>query len=271
MTLTLLLDRLGFGEGPRWHDGRLWFSDFLHQHVASVGIDGDVRVELTIDDRPSGLGWLPDGRLLVVSMRRRAVLRVEPDGTAVLHADLSLLATSDCNDMVVAADGTAYVGNFGSDIVAGEPRRSATLAVVRPDGSVVAGPGDLEFPNGSVITPDGRTLIVGESLASRYSAFTIADDGLLHDRRVWAEVPGRSPDGCALDTKGAIWFADARGGDVVRVLEGGEITNSVQTPDNVYACALGGHEGRTLFVLTSGTTPQHDAPLNTGRIWTMPT
>ena len=266
--LHLLLDGLGFGEGLRWHDGRLWFSDFLRAQVASVGLDGAVRVECTLDDRPSGLGWLPDGRLLVVSMRRRAVLVRQPDGSLAEHADLSLIATSDANDMVVAADGTAYVGNFGSDLLRGEALRPARLALVRPDGTVEAAAADLMFPNGSVITADGSQLIVGESLARRYRAFPIGPGGALGAGAVWAELGDRSPDGCALDAEGAIWFANAAGKEVVRVREGGAVVEVVPTPDTAYACALGGADGRTLFVATAATMPSDDAPLGTGQIWT---
>jgi sugar lactone lactonase YvrE len=266
---TLLVEGLGFGEGLRWHDDRLWFSDFLEHRVSSLGLDGDVRVEAELDDRPSGLGWLPDGRLLVVSMQDRLVLRREPDGKLVTHADLSPVAASHANDMVVAEDGTAYVGNFGSDALAGAGRATAQLAIVRPDGTVLGGPDDLEFPNGSVITADGATLIVGESYARRYRAFPIAADGTLGPGRVWAEVAGRAPDGCTLDAEGAIWFANAIGRDVARVREGGEVTDVIALPDGCYACALGGPDGRTLFVATAGTLPTPDAPSGTGRLWSI--
>ncbi len=159
--LRLLVDGLGFGEGLRWHDVRLWFSDFLEHRVSSLGPDGTVRVEAEPDDRPSGLGWLPDGRLLIVSMHNRQVLVREGDGTLAVHADLSSVATAAANDMVVGSDGTAYVGNFGSDVLGGITATAAQLSVVRADGTVFGGPDDLECPNGSVITPDGRTLIVG--------------------------------------------------------------------------------------------------------------
>jgi sugar lactone lactonase YvrE len=263
----LVLDGLGFGEGPRWHDGRLWYSDFLRQLVASVGTTGDQRVELELDDRPSGLGWMPDGDLLVVSMRRRAVLRRSPDGRLSTHGDISAIATSDANDMVVAADGTAYVGNFGSDLLAGEPHRDADLAMVRPDESVAVAARGLRFPNGSVITPDGSTLIVGESLGRCYTAFRIGDDGALDGRRVWAELGERSPDGCTLDADGAIWFADAGRGPVVHVREGGEILEEVDVADRAYACALGGEDGRTLYVLTSSVVPRAGAEPGGGRLW----
>jgi sugar lactone lactonase YvrE len=266
--MDLFRSGVGFGEGLRWRDGRFWFSDFLHRHVASIGPDGeDFRVELELDDRPSGLGWLPDGRLLVVSMRRRLLLRRETAGNVVQHADLRSVATSDVNDMVVGPDGTAYVGNFGSDLLAGQPLIPASLAVVRPDGTVSAVPAELMFPNGSVITPDGRTLIVGESLARRYRAFPINPDGSLGESRVWAELDKRSPDGCALDAEGAIWFANASGHEVVRVLPGGEITDVLGTPETAYACALGGPDGRTLIVATSPSPPRDDVAAGAAHLW----
>lgn len=262
-----LASGLGFAEGLRWHDGRLWFSDFLQHRVSSIDLDGRACVEVALDDRPSGLGWLPDGRLLIVSMHDRVVLRRELSGQIVLHADLSTIATFHANDMVVATDGTAYVGNFGFDILGGGVRRTAQLAIVRPDGTVFGGPEDLEFPNGSVITPDGRSLIVGESSARRYRAFPLLPDGTLGQGSVWAELGDHSPDGCALDAEGAIWFADPAGGQMVRVREGGEILETFPMEDVCYACALGGPEGRTLFVATSATQPGPDAPIGTGRLW----
>jgi sugar lactone lactonase YvrE len=263
----LVLDGLGFGEGPRWHEGRLWYSDFVLREVASLDAAGERRVELALDDSPSGLGWLPDGRLLAVSMHQRQVVRREFDGSIVVHADLSKVASGDANDMVVAADGTAYVGNFGSDLMRGEKLRPAQLAVVRPDGSVAVAATDLLFPNGSVITADGTQLIVGETLGSRYRAFVIRSDGTLDDGRLWAAVEGRSPDGCTLDAAGAIWFADASRGEVVRVQENGLITDVVVTPDRAYACTLGGDDGRSLFILTCPTPPMPGLHAGTGRLW----
>jgi len=254
--LPILVHGIDFGEGPRWHDGRLWFSDF-HQHtVCSVGDDGERVVELDIDDHPSGLGWLPDGRLLVVAMESRRVLRVEPDGEVTCHADLASVAAGRCNDMVVAADGTAYVGNFG--FVLGTPLRPAALARITPDGEVFVAAEGLEFPNGSVITPDGGTLVVGETFGRRATAFTVASDGTLHDRRVWAELGDVMPDGCTLDAEGAIWFADARGTAVVRVREGGEIADRIEVGQHAFACALGGDDGRTLFVLAAASARDED-------------
>jgi sugar lactone lactonase YvrE len=247
-----VVDGIGFGEGPRWHEGRLWFSDFYQHTISSVGDDRVRRVELEYDGQPSGLGWLPDGRLLFVSMLDQSVMRVEHDGTVVEHADLEGIASGPCNDMVVGAYGNAYVGNFGFDVVGGAEPAAATLAIVWADGTVTASSAadDLQFPNGSVITDDESTLIVGETMGARFTAFSISHDRRPTDRRVWAEVPGMAPDGCTIDEEGAIWFSDAIGKQVVRVKEGGEITDRLATPDNTSACMLGGAEGRTLFVLT---------------------
>jgi sugar lactone lactonase YvrE len=271
LVLNLLVDGVDFGEGPRWHDGRLWYSDFYQRAIYSVSVDGDRRVEFgDLDDRPSGLGWMPDGSLLAVAMTSRRVWR-EAAGALVEHADLGSIATGHCNDMVVDARGNAYVGNFGYDFeTAGTPFHTADLALVRPDGSAEVAATGLAFPNGSVITPDGRTLIVGESFGADYVAFDIADDATLSNRRVWASVPGMAPDGCALDGDGAIWFSDALGSQVVRVLEGGAVTDRVATPMPTYACALGGEDLDTLFVLCSPAThPDDVAGKALGAIFTL--
>ncbi len=247
--MDLLVDGVDFGEGPRWHDGELWYSDFFQASIYAVTTGGVRRAVWSgLPDRPSGLGWMPDGSLLAVAMTTKRVWR-EVDGELVEHADLSRVATGHCNDMVVAADGTAYVGNFGFDFEAGEPPIGADLACVTPDGTVTVAATDLRFPNGSVITPDGSTLIVGESFGGGYEAFNIEADGSLSNRRRWADVPGMAPDGCTLDEEGAIWFADAVGQQLVRVKEGGEITDRLPTPQATFACALGGDDGKTLFAL----------------------
>jgi sugar lactone lactonase YvrE len=264
----LVVDGIDFGEAPRWHLGRLWFSDFYQGTISSVGHDRRRRVEIEWDGRPSGLGWLPDGRLLFVSMLDRRVMRREHDGAIVEHADLDGIASGHCNDMVVGPLGIAYVGNFGFDFDGGGTAAPATLAIVWADGTVPAAADDLWFPNGSVITDDGSTLIVGESMGARYTAFTITHDGGLTERRNWAEVPGMAPDGCTIDAEGAVWFADALGSQVVRVREGGEITDRLATPDNVFACMLGGPNGRTLFALTAaGSHPDIAAGTATGALW----
>ncbi|MDE0607517.1 MAG: SMP-30/gluconolactonase/LRE family protein [Acidimicrobiaceae bacterium] len=245
-----LVGGIDFGEGPRWHDGRLWFSDFYQHAVKAVSLDGSVEVVLETPGQPSGLGWLPNGDLLLVSMLDRRLLRY--DGADLHeHADLSGVATFHCNDMVVDARGRAYVGNFGSDLHAGVELVPAALALVQPDGTVEAAAADLRFPNGSVITPDQGTLIVGESFGGEFQAFDIGEAGRLSNRRVWAEVHGTAPDGCCYDAEDGIWFADAIGCAALRVLEGGEITHRVETEQSCFACMLGGEDGRTLFLVTA--------------------
>lgn len=256
----VLVTGLHFGEGPRWHDGRLWFSDFYDHAVKSVSPAGDVRVELQIDDHPSGLGWLPDGRLLVVSMNRRLLLRVDPDAVRV-HAELGSVAAHRANDMVVDAQGRAYVGNFGfalddelkrrgvESVLADHP--TAKLARVDADGSVHVAAADLHFPNGTVLTPDGRMLIVAETLGMRLTAFDVAADGSLSNRRVWAPVGMRAPDGICLDANGHVWIANAIAPECVLVAPGGEIVATVATDQPCFACMLGGDDGRTLFMMTA--------------------
>jgi sugar lactone lactonase YvrE len=268
--LQLLVDGVDFGEGPRWHDGCLWYSDFYQRAIYSVTTAGERTVMFgDLDDRPSGLGWMPDGSLLAVAMTSRSVWR-EVDGTLQLHADLSTVASGHCNDMVVDAAGNAYVGNFGFDFEGGATFAVADLVLVRADGTVEVAAEGLAFPNGSVITPDGSTLIVGESFGGDYVAFDIADDATLSNRRVWAAIPGTAPDGCAQDADGAIWFSDALGSQVVRVLEGGEVTHRVATPMPTYACALGGDDLQTLFVLCAPAThPDDVAGKALGAIFTL--
>ena len=265
--VDLLVDGLDFGEGPRWRDGQLWYSDFFQHRVYTVTTDGQQETILDLgEEQPSGLGWLPDGDLLVVGMLGRRILRY--DGTEVtVHAELGHIATSHCNDMVVDRRGNAYVGNFGFDYGAGHAPAGAALALARPDGSTLAVAEDLQFPNGAVITPDGTTLVVGETFGGRYSAFTVGTDGTLSDRRIWAEVPGRMPDGCCLDAAGGIWFADAIRPEVVRVVEGGAITDTIEVPQRAFACMLGGDQGTTLFVITAPSDPESGLRPGQGAVW----
>jgi sugar lactone lactonase YvrE len=275
---TALVGGLYFGEGPRWHAGRLWFSDFYAHAVMSVNEAGDLRTELELDDQPSGLGWLPDGRLLVVAMMERAVKRLEKSGL-VLHADLRELTAHLCNDMVVGADGTAWVGNFGFDLDAELRSRGidvlanhpvTNLVRVNPDGTVRLAAAEMHFPNGSVITPDGKTLIVAETLANRLTAFTINPDKSLSGRRVWAELPGVAPDGICLNASGQVWVANAIGAEIVLVAAGGEIVQRVVTSQPCYACMLGGSDGKTLFAVTAAQADgQHAAARRTGKIETL--
>ncbi|MGH0028220.1 MAG: SMP-30/gluconolactonase/LRE family protein [Myxococcota bacterium] len=250
----VLLEDLCFTEGPRWHDERLWFSDMHDQAVMAVDLSGQSEKRLTVENDPSGLGWLPDGRLLVVSMRDRKLLREDAEGL-VVHADLSELASYHCNDMVTDGKGRSYVGNFGFDLhVEGAENRPAELVLVDADGAARVVARDLRFPNGTVITPDGSTLVVGESFGACLTAFDVEEDGSLSNRRLWARLERAVPDGICLDAQGAIWVASPLGNEVLRVREGGEVTHRVTASQNAIACMLGGPEGRHLFVCTSSTT-----------------
>ncbi len=259
MKPATLLEGLAFAEAPRWHQGELWFSDFYTLEVARVDAHGTKHVVVTVPGRPSGLGWLPDGRLLVVSMLDRQLLRLDPQGL-VVHADLSALAAHDCNDMVVDARGNAYVGNFGFDFSARAPLQPTVLIHVPPQGGQArAVADDLYFPNGSVITPDGRTLVVAETMGERLTAFDMAADGSLGQRRVWAPLPGLVPDGICQDADGAIWAAMPRTREFVRVREGGEITDRIACDDQAIACVLGGATGHTLYLLSGHVGSQERA------------
>ncbi|HUN32639.1 MAG TPA: SMP-30/gluconolactonase/LRE family protein [Trebonia sp.] len=270
-----VLSGFGFLEAPRWRENRIWFSDFYTYRVLSAREDGsDLRTEAEVRQQPAGLGWLPDGRLLVVSMIDRKVLRREADGRLVTHADLSSHATGHANDMVVDAEGRAYVGNFGFDLMNGAPLQTTSLHRVDPDGTVTEVATDLWFPNGSVITPDG-VLIVNETFGNRCTAFDLAPDGQLTNRRAWALFGPLSADraidkvlagakvaadGGCLDADGAWWIADALGNRLIRVREGGEIVDELHPGTAVYACALGGADGRTLYACAA---PDFDAQART--------
>ncbi|MFY2790233.1 SMP-30/gluconolactonase/LRE family protein [Rhodococcus sp. MALMAid1271] len=262
---TVVTDQ-SFTEGPRWRDGRLWFSDFYTNRTMSVFEDGsDLRVEAEVPGQPSGLGWLPDGRLLIASQHDRLVVRRESDGSLATHADLSDLFSHHVNDMVVDDRGRAFVGNFGFDLMAGDSVTSTNLVRVDTDGSATEVADNLWFPNGMVVTTDGR-LLVGESFGNRVTSFDIAEDGSLSNRTNWATFgpdpvadalePAMArlviaPDGCDLEADGTLWIADAIGARVVHVAEGGEIIEEIATPTGVFACALGGEDGRTLFLCTA--------------------
>ena len=261
----VLLSGLRFPEGPRWRDGKLWFSDMHDGEVRTVDLEGRSELVVRVPGEPSGLGWLPDGTLLVVSMQDRRLMRVD-DGELSIVADLSALAPYHCNDMVVDAEGRAYVGNFGSEIFTSDPPAPTCLILVQPDGRSRVVAEDLHFPNGTVITPDGGTLIVGETFGARLTAFDIGDDGGLSNRRVWAQLDGASPDGICLDAEGAVWVASPFDNEVLRVREGGEIVQRVPTATPAIACMLGGAERRTLFVLTAAHFEHEKTVDRTGRI-----
>ena len=263
-----LAEGIYFGEGPRWHQGRLWFSDFYAHRICSVSLDGDLRTELELEGRPSGLGWMPDGWLLVVRMELRQVWRRWPDGRFELHADLTNHSAHLCNDMVVDGVGRAYVGNFGFDldaeihargpesVIADHPR--TCLALVQADGSVSdAAPGErFSFPNGMVISPDDSTLIVGETLGGRLTALDIGADGALSNRREWAPTWPRIPDGICLDASSAIWIANPLAPECALIAPGGEVLDVIETGLPCYACMLGGPQGKHLFMLVA---PSSDA------------
>jgi sugar lactone lactonase YvrE len=249
---TTLADDLGFPEGPRWHDGRLWFSDFHDRRVRTLTPGGDLTTVLELDDAPSGLGWTPEGALLVVSMQRRLLLEVA-DGRPTPRADLTAHTRFRANDMVVDAAGRAYISSFGFDLARGAAVEPTVLVRADPDGTVTVVAEDVLFPNGMVLSPDGRTLVVAETYGARLTAFDVATDGSLSGRRVFAETPGLAPDGICLDAAGDIWVATARTPEVVRFREGGAVTGrvAVGSGSQSYACALGGDDGRTLFVCTA--------------------
>ena len=260
-----LVDGLSFTECPRWHDGRLWVSDFYTHSILAISMDGQTETIAEVPAQPSGLGWLPDGRLIAVSMKDRRLLRREGDGSLVEHADLSKLAPWHLNDMVVDSRGRAYVGNFGFDLMSGAAPKLTNLICVDPDGLARAVADELGFPNGMVITPDGGTLIVAESFGARLTAFSIAPDGSLGDRRVWADLGGdigATPDGICLDADNAVWLADAAHARLLRVAEGGRVLDELPAPTGVFACMLGGDDGRTLFASAAASFIEHEAAEN---------
>ncbi|TPX37203.1 hypothetical protein SmJEL517_g01124 [Synchytrium microbalum] len=275
MQTETLQTGLAFGEGPRWHNGKLFFSDFYFNAVKTYDpVTKSVETVLTLasDKAPSGLGWLPDGRMLVVVMEDRKLIVVDHNGKTSDYADLSNIATFHTNDMVVSANGTAYVGNFGFDLVAAEHNiaahyRTATLAIVHPDRRVEAGPSGLGFPNGTVITPDGKTLIIAESFAKKLSAFDIdPTTNRLSNHRVYAETPDCTPDGICLDAEGCVWVANATGLDLFRYGPGGKILGSVRTTQPSFACMLGGADRKTLFILTAPSSGPAQGRIKGGKI-----
>ena len=258
LTAEPFLSGLFFGECPRWHDGRLWYSDFFDHAVFSVSPQGERRTEVPFEGEPAGLGWLPDGRLLINSRLDRRIVRREPDGSLVRHGDLTPWATWHANDMVVASNGQAYAGNFGFDLdgiydgkVDASAVGPASLVRVDPDGSSCEAAADIAFPNGTVITQDGRTLIIAESAAAKLTAFDRAEDGTLGNRREWAALGSVAPDGICLCEDGTVWVSNAYAPECVRVAEGGEVLQRVVTSMNCYACMLGDDDRRTLYMITA--------------------
>ena len=269
-----LVSGLSFTECPRWHDGRLYFSDFYTRRVFAVALDGTKEVIVEVPGQPSGLGFLPDGRMLIVSMRDRKILLRELDASLIEYADLSNLAPWYLNDMLVDSQGWAWVGNFGFDLMGGAKVTTTNLICVDPDGCAKVATSGLGFPNGMVLAPNGNTLIVAETTMNRLSAFEVAS-GVLGKRRTWAafgdpptshdfaELFSRvevAPDGICLDAEGAVWVADAKNGRCIRVAEGGSILEELKTDGlGAFACMLGGGDGKTLFVCVAPTFHEAEA------------
>jgi sugar lactone lactonase YvrE len=278
-----LISGLSFTECPRWHDGRLYFSDFYTRRVLAVALDGTQEIVAEVPGQPSGLGFLPDGRMLIVSMRDRKIMLREHDASLVEYADLWNLAPWYLNVMLVDDKGRAWVGNFGFDLMGGAKVTTTNLICVDPDSSAKVAAEGLGFPNGMVLTPNGNTLIVAETLMNRLTAFDLAS-GVLGGRRTWAAFgdPSTSsdfaplfsqldvaPDGICLDAEGAIWVADAKNSCCLRVAEGGDILEHLSTDGlGVFACMLGGADGRTLFLSVAPTFHEAEASANhRAEIW----
>jgi sugar lactone lactonase YvrE len=250
--LQVLMTGIAFGEQPRWHEDRLWFSDWGPPEVIAVDLEGNSELILRAPSFPCCVDWLPDGRLLIVSAREGLLLRRESDGSLVTHGDLSGLSDPPAgNELVVDGRGNAYVNGGGFDLMAGEQFAPGIVALVTPDGSACQVADGIAFPNGMLVTPDNSTLIVAESYAKRLTAFEIADDGSLSNRRVWADLHDGVPDGICLDVEGAVWYGDVPSMRCVRVREGGEVLQTIELDRGCFACALGGSDRRTLFMMAT--------------------
>ena len=273
--LETLMKGLTFGEGPRWHENKFYFSDFYSHKVYSLDLSGKHEVIVEIPNQPSGLGWTPDGTMLIVSMKDRKLMSFK-DGKLTERADLTELSGFHCNDMVVDIYGNAFIGNFGFNTYNGEEIKPTNLILVRPGDEPVLAADNLFFPNGTVITPDNKTLIVGETYAARLTAFDKSEDGSLSNRRIWADLKVNAeegtvplPDGMCIDEEGAIWVASPSTAEVIRVHEGGMISERIPVQTNAFACMLGGEDRRTLFICTSngsGVDPEAALREKSGKI-----
>jgi sugar lactone lactonase YvrE len=248
--LQTLMTGIVFGESPRWHGDRLWFADWGAQELVAVDLEGKSEVIVRMPSFPFCIDWLPDGRLLIVSARERLLLRREPSGSLVAHADLSSLSDHPWNDIVVDGRGNTYIGNIGFDFPGGE-FAPGIVALVTPDGSARQAADGVAFPNGIVVTPDNSTLILAESYGNRLTAFDIAADGGLSNQRVWADLDSGVPDGICLDAEGAVWYGDVPNKRCVRVREGGEVLQTIELDRGGFACMLGGVGRRTLFMVAN--------------------
>ena len=287
----LVAENLHFSEGPRWHQNKLWFSDFYQHAVFSIDEQGILEKVVDIPNQPSGLGWMPDGSMLIVSMLDRKVMKFK-EGQLSVHADLSQLTAFRCNDMVVDEIGNAYVGNFGS-LYHAKNIKPTCLIFVNINGDAKIIERNLDFPNGTVITPDGKKMIIGETYGGRLTSFDINSDGSLTNRQIWAQMmptsyylitkivralkipvkEGRAtpypvPDGICLDDHNGVWVASPTTSEVIRYTQGGEVTQRITTPDRAYACMLGGKTGTTLFISTAKTSdPEIASREKNGKIY----
>ncbi len=246
---AVLMEGIGLGESPRWHDGRLWFSDWVAQEVIALDTEGRSEVMANVRSLPFSIDWLPNGPMLITSGRQ--LLRMEPDGSLVTHVDLSELSDYGWNEIVVDGRGNTYVNNVEFDLMGGEDPRPGIIALVTPDGSALQVADGIAFPNGMVVTPDNSSLIIAESYEGRLTAFDIAEDGSLSNRRVWADL-GEGGDGICMDSDGAVWSPKFQ--SCVRVREGGEVLERIELDRFCFACMLGGEDGRTLFMNVANWT-----------------
>jgi sugar lactone lactonase YvrE len=247
----ILMPGIALGESPRWHDGRLWFSDWGAQEVIAVDPEGRSEVIARVPTFPFCIDFLPDERLLIVSGRDGLLLRREPDGSLVTHADLTSFAAPPWNDIVVDGRGSIFVNNLGFAFGTGAAFAPGSVVVVTPDGKTRQVADGLAFPNGMAVTPDNTTLLVAESYGERLTAFDISADGGLTNRRTWAETPGDHPDGICLDADGAVWYGDVGSSRCVRVREGGEVLQTVTLDRGCFACMLGGANRKTLYMVAA--------------------
>src|SRR5215212_9503561 len=267
----ILMAGLALGESPRWHDHRLWFSDWGAQEIIAVDLAGTSEVIVRVPTVPFCIDWLPDGRLLIVAGGAGLLLRTEPDGSLVTHADLTSISDKPWNEIVVDGRGNVYLNNIGFDFPGGE-FAPGIIALVTPDGSVRQVASGVAFPNGMAVTPDNATLILAESYSNRLTAFDIATDGSLSNRRVWADLGADYPDGICLDADNAIWYADVPNKHCVRVREGGEVLQTIDLDRGCFACALGGADRRTLFMIANewGGPASMAGGARTGQLLTAP-